>query len=130
MASVLKVDALQGIASADNITVTVGTGITQSLHDGVAKTRCKWNGTGTVAINESFNVSSLDDNATGQYDVNYTNAFGTGNYTCLTSGAGGSGTSGPYDVTQQVAGYVNIRYYAGAYYDANTCNMANLGDLA
>jgi len=114
---------------ADTIQNTSGGAVT--LTDQVAaKARCKWNGTGTIAINESFNVSSLDDNATGQYDVNYTNAFGTGNYTCLTSGVGGSGTSGPYDVSEQVTTYVNIRYYAGGYYDGNTCNMANIGDLA
>jgi hypothetical protein len=35
-----------------------------------------FNGTGTVAIRASFNVSSITDNGTGDYTVNFTNALG------------------------------------------------------
>ena len=34
-----------------------------------------FNGTGTVAINASFNVSSITDNGTGDYTVNFTTAM-------------------------------------------------------
>lgn len=36
----------------------------------LAKAWCKFNGTGTAAIVESFNVSSLTDNGTGNYTTN------------------------------------------------------------
>jgi len=39
-----------------------------------------FNGTGTVAIRASFNVSSITDNGTGDYTVNYTNALPDANY--------------------------------------------------
>ena len=39
-----------------------------------------FNGTGTVAIRASANVSSITDNATGLYTVNYTNALPDVNY--------------------------------------------------
>jgi hypothetical protein len=39
-----------------------------------------FNGTGTVAIRASFNVSSITDNATGSYTVNFTNAMPDANY--------------------------------------------------
>ena len=39
-----------------------------------------FNGTGTVAIRASFNVSSITDNGTGDYTVNFTNAFSDINY--------------------------------------------------
>lgn len=39
-----------------------------------------FNGTGTVAINASFNVSSITDNGTGDYTVNFTNAMPDANY--------------------------------------------------
>ena len=39
-----------------------------------------FNGTGTVAIRESGNVSSITDNGTGDYTVNFTNAMPDGNY--------------------------------------------------
>lgn len=39
-----------------------------------------FNGTGTVAIRASFNVSSITDNGTGNYIVNFTNALPDENY--------------------------------------------------
>jgi hypothetical protein len=39
-----------------------------------------FNGTGTVAIRSSGNVSSITDSATGQYIVNFTNAMPDANY--------------------------------------------------
>jgi hypothetical protein len=39
-----------------------------------------FNGTGTVAINGSFNVSSITDNGTGDYTVNFTTALPDANY--------------------------------------------------
>lgn len=41
---------------------------------------CNFNGTGTVAIRASFNVSSITDNGTGDYTVNFTNAMPDANY--------------------------------------------------
>jgi hypothetical protein len=45
-----------------------------------------FNGTGTVAIRASGNVSSITDNGTGDYTVNFTTAMVDANY-CLTFGA-------------------------------------------
>jgi hypothetical protein len=44
-----------------------------------------FNGTGTVAIRASGNVTSITDNNTGDYTVNFTNALPDANYTpvCL-----------------------------------------------
>ena len=39
-----------------------------------------FNGTGTVAIRASFNVSSITDNGVGDYTVNFTNAMPDINY--------------------------------------------------
>lgn len=39
-----------------------------------------FNGTGTVAIRGSGNVSSITDNGTGNYTVNFTNAMPDANY--------------------------------------------------
>ena len=39
-----------------------------------------FNGTGTVAIRGSFNVSSITDNGTGDYTVNFTTAMTDANY--------------------------------------------------
>ena len=39
-----------------------------------------FNGTGTVAIRAAFNVSSITDNGTGNYTLNFTNAMPDANY--------------------------------------------------
>ena len=39
-----------------------------------------FNGTGTVAIRGSFNVSSITDNGTGDYTINFTTAMPDANY--------------------------------------------------
>jgi hypothetical protein len=50
-----------------------------------------FNGTGTVAIRASFNVSSITDNGTGDYTVNFTNAMPDGNYgQALNAGVSGA----------------------------------------
>lgn len=45
-----------------------------------------FNGTGTVAIRASGNVSSITDNGTGNYTVNFTVAMSDANYTAVTGG--------------------------------------------
>jgi hypothetical protein len=52
-----------------------------------------FNGTGTVAIRASFNVSSITDNGTGNYTVNFTNAMPDANYAVSLS-RGASPTTG------------------------------------
>lgn len=52
-----------------------------------------FNGTGTVAIRASFNVSSITDNGTGDYTVNFTNAMSDANY-AVTGVVGESATGG------------------------------------
>jgi hypothetical protein len=45
-----------------------------------------FNGTGTVAIRASGNVSSITDNGTGDYTVNFTTAMPDANYAAIPSG--------------------------------------------
>ena len=59
-----------------------------------AKAWVNFNGTGTVAIRASGNVSSITDNGTGNYTVNFTHAMPDANYsysggTHNTAGTGG-----------------------------------------
>ena len=50
-----------------------------------------FNGTGTVAIRASGNVSSITDNNTGDYTVNFTTAMPDENYAvCISAGGGGN----------------------------------------
>jgi hypothetical protein len=67
-----------------------------------------FNGTGTVAIRASFNVSSITDNNTGNYYVNFTTAMSDVNYAIVTT------------ALQNAAGTA----YANATSSANTASQA------
>lgn len=67
------------VAAVATNTSDIATKITGST-DQIAKAWINFNGTGTVVIRDSFNVSSLDDNGTGIYRINYTNALDSVDY--------------------------------------------------
>lgn len=56
-----------------------------------------FNGTGTVAIRASGNVSSITDGGVGFYTVNFTNAMPDGNYAVCGSAGSGTNDSGHYE---------------------------------
>lgn len=60
-----------------------GSGIIKLQSNGVTTNALAWvnfNGTGTVAIRSSYNVSSITDNGTGDYTVNFATALSDANY--------------------------------------------------
>jgi len=74
------------VAAGTGISVSASTGgvtITNSapaVTAGEAKAWAKWNGNGSISGVTSYNVSSVVRNSTGNYTVNFTNAFVDGNY--------------------------------------------------
>ena len=81
--------------STGNVVTTGDSGtITASMLDGgqtgsapafACRAWVNFNGQGTVAIRDSGNVSSITDNGTGTYTVNFTTAFADANYAVTTS---------------------------------------------
>ncbi len=59
-----------------------------------ARAWVNFNGTGTVAIRASGNVSSITDNGTGDYTVNFTTAMSDANYILSGSGDDNAAASG------------------------------------
>ena len=81
MASTLKINTLTGVSTAGSIAVTAeGNSNTTNLQQGLCKAWFLFNGD-TPAITDSFNISSLDDDGTGQYGLHYTSNFATANHT-------------------------------------------------
>ena len=70
-----------------------------------------FNGTGTVAIRASGNVTSITDNGTGDYTVNFTTAMPDANYAVQLSSEMGSGNGGFNGVTSTPA-VGSIRFIA------------------
>ena len=52
----------------------------------IAKAWVNFNGTGTVAIRSSYNVSSITDDGTGKYDVNFSTAMADNDYSVVSDG--------------------------------------------
>lgn len=59
---------------------------------GSARAWVNFNGTGVIAIRDSFNVTSLTDLATGSYEVNFTTAMSSVNYCATIGGVSTDGT--------------------------------------
>jgi hypothetical protein len=91
-----------------------------------ARAWVNFNGTGTVAIRASGNVSSITDNGTGDYTVNFTNAMPDGNYVWAATGGDGAGVgqtnwfstpSGTDPTSMMLAGSLRIK---NSYQNATT----------
>lgn len=90
----LTIDASQNAAFAGTITATNGVTGDFKMDSGYGSIAtaygCRawvnFNGTGTVAIRASGNVSSITDNGTGDYTVNFTTAMSDANYSSVVSG--------------------------------------------
>ena len=76
-----------------------------------------FNGTGTVAIRQSFNVSSITDNGVGDYTVTFTTALADANYCASVAGLEGAanGTiSKISNLTAYTSSLIRVSYNAGA----------------
>ena len=67
----------------------------------VAQAWVNFNGTGTVAIRDDYNVSSITDKGTGKYAINFSTALADANYACACT----CGIS-PTDVSNRFASVV------------------------
>ena len=132
MASLLKVDALTGVTTAGSISVTgEGNSTTTNLQQGLAKV---WQNTNVTTLQDSNNVSSVTDTATGKLTVNYTanmaNAIYTVTMNCAIQGQvpicycqdGSFNTTSAHRVNTEIEG--------GALADAEYIGSQVTGDLA
>jgi len=72
------------VVNSDADGVAIGTGgINQAR---IAKAWVNFDGTGTVAIRSGYNVSSITDDGTGRYDVNFSTAMTDNDYSVVSDG--------------------------------------------
>ena len=77
---------MAGTIAADTLThSTAGSLTTDYVVNGSAKAWVNFNGTGTVSIRDSLNLSSISDMGTGDFKINISNAFGNANYNISSS---------------------------------------------
>ena len=83
MASELKVDKFTGVTTAGSILVTgEGNSTTTNLQQGLCKV---WYNISSdfATTNDSFNIASITDNATGEHNGNFTNNMTGASYGAL-----------------------------------------------
>ena len=66
--STIKVTNLQDTSGGNSST-------SEEIFQGRAKAWVNFSGNGTVAIVDDFNVSSITDNGTGNFTINYSNSM-------------------------------------------------------
>ena len=84
--STLKVNTIQNTSAAHSSTP-------EEIAQGRAKAWVNFNGTGTIAIRDSFNVSSITDVSQGTTTITLATAMSNTNY-CVGGTAGAASTSG------------------------------------
>ena len=87
-------------SSADGIDVGTG-GINQAR---ISKAWVNFNGSGTVAIRDSYNVSSITDNGTGDYSVVFSTAMSDANY-CMNMNSGDKASTWGIPIYDGVSNY-------------------------
>lgn len=76
-------------------------------HDAVVKAWIHFNGTGTIAIDDSFNVTSIIDDGTGMYSIYWDTDFANANY-CVVGFCGVNGEGENTLVQGMAAGSIQI----------------------
>ena len=70
-------NTLGALSTAGGVTITgEGGTTTNNLQQGLCKAWTTFNGTGTIATTDSYNIASLTDSAVGVYSTNFTNDMG------------------------------------------------------
>ena len=110
--STLKVDTIQD---------------TNAVEMYLCKAWVNFDGTGTIAIRESGNVSSLTDAGAGYYSVNFTNYFSDANYSVIATSNSGAAYGAHCRLNSTSTSNITIYNYYGnsqAGLDASTVCVA------
>jgi hypothetical protein len=132
MACIINAESGTGLTNSAD-----GSGILKLQSAGKTTNALAWvnfNGTGTVAIRSSYNVSSITDNGTGDYTVNFATALSDANYSI--SGCSGNGSTNlvvmcqPFTTTPPSASSVRVQsaFANGSLIDTPIANVTIHGN--
>lgn len=112
---------------ANNAVTTAKLGTNEQ--SGLCRAWVNFNGTGTVAIRASYNVSSITDGGVGTYTVNFTTAMVDANYARCVSAGGTSTTASniqsPYGTTPTASALGIVAFNTG-WSAAQDCDSINV----
>lgn len=119
-------------SDGDEIQITSGGSLNVNTNS-LIKAWVNFTGTSTVTINDHYNVSSITDNGTGDYTVNYTTAFGSINYAFVATARADSDTTPLYTSTKaahttSASRFICVRGTNESAFDSATVNCIAIGD--
>ena len=121
--SVLKADTIQ----------STGGGAATLTKQSAAKAWSNFDGdASTVSLRDSFNVSSITDNTTGDYTTNLTNSMSNADFSCNSfAGTGGvTAQSAPQSLQGIATGSIRTLTWSSSAFDRNYTMNQIFGDLA
>ena len=106
-----------------------GGAVTTSVQQGLAKAWINFNGTGTIAARDSFNISGITDDATGTYTVTINNDMANANHVVTTGMTSYSGQGDTRFVAMlRSAGVNDWSNYTTTSFKTVSKQIANGGD--
>jgi len=118
-------------SAADGVAIGTG-GINQAR---IAKAWVHFDGSGTVAINDSYNMSSVTDRGTGRYKVNFSTVMSSTSYTASGTVSEGSDSTTPFVIrasTYDTDGFTFVTNFSGTssvgYQDATDATVTVFGN--
>ena len=128
---------MTSVLNVDTIADKAGTGPVALTKQSAAKAYSLWDmgdlsGTGgTTGIDTSFNVSSMDDDGSGDFGINFVNSFSSVNYTATSATSGGARRVLTRSGTVTASAMDGLtRNDSNANSDASGCSVIIHGDLA
>ena len=134
--STVIVNTLTGTTTAGSISVTgEGNSTTTNLQQGLAKAWGVFNGTGTIAIRDSHNFSSIADTASGRITASINSDMASTNYSIsaqssLNDTVGDSRTYNTELSSRAAGSYEMATYSTSDYEDHAFVDTSVHGDLA
>ena len=124
--NLIKTNSFTGKTTAGSISVQGEGSNTTNLQQGLCKQWIHFNGTGTIAILDSFNTTTIVDNASGDYQVTIANNMANDDYSV--SGTIAFNATGTTSLPRQ--GPAVNEHATGSYQIYCGSNTTTLGDHA
>ena len=123
---------MAGTLVANTINTDTGLFSTNNAYSGIAKAWVSWTGGSTPAIQNSFNVSSITRNGTGDFSINFSTAMPNANYVIAGScqqalNNYGSMIGFPYQAVATTSSARISTSYNAFTYDASYASVAVFG---
>ena len=131
--STLRTNALEGVDAKNSITIVAGAGniTTTNVQEGLCKAWCRFD---DGSSSDSFNIASVTDHGTGDYQVFIANDMANATYTAslMFGENGGSGILriGNRDLATGSVGVVGTNAAMSSAQDMNRIGIDVAGDLA